>query len=121
MQVQIQSIHFTAEEKLTQHIQKRVEKLETFYPRIQRIEVFLKLENESSSVRDKVVEMYDERFARMWEFYLISCELMFRTGSQLVFHMQLSRNRDGAPITRDYITDTQRDLEKLEKKLKLEL
>ncbi len=71
--------------------------------------------------RDKVVEMYDERFARMWEFYLISCELMFRTGSQLVFHMQLSRNRDGAPITRDYITDTQRDLEKLEKKLKLEL
>ena len=57
MQVQIQSIHFTADEKLTQHIQKRVEKLETFYPRIQRIEVFLKLENESSSVRDKVVEM----------------------------------------------------------------
>jgi cyclopropane-fatty-acyl-phospholipid synthase len=71
--------------------------------------------------RDKVVEMYDERFARMWEFYLISCELMFRTGSQLVFHMQLSRNRDAAPITRDYITDTQRELEKLEKKMKLEL
>jgi len=46
---------------------------------------------------------------------------MFRTGSQHVFHMQLSRNRDGAPIVRDYITDTQRELEKLEKKLKLEL
>ena len=58
--------------------------------------------------RDKVVEMYDERFARMWEFYLISCEMMFRTGSQLVFHMQLSRNRDAAPIVRDYITDRQR-------------
>ncbi len=71
--------------------------------------------------RDKVVEMYDERFARMWEFYLISCELMFRTGSQHVFHMQLSRSRTGAPIVRDYITDTQRELEKLEKKLKLEL
>ena len=71
--------------------------------------------------RSKVVEMYDERFARMWEFYLISCELMFRTGSQLVFHMQLSRSRTGSPIVRDYITDTQRDLEALEKKLKLKL
>lgn len=53
--------------------------------------------------------MYDERFARMWEFYLISAEMMFRTGSQLVFHMQLSRSRDAAPIVRDYITDRQRD------------
>ncbi|WP_307226377.1 SAM-dependent methyltransferase [Pararhizobium capsulatum] len=58
--------------------------------------------------RDKVVAMYDERFARMWEFYLISCEMMFRTGSQLVFHMQLSRTRDAAPIVRDYITDRQK-------------
>lgn len=71
--------------------------------------------------RDTVVDMYDERFARMWEFYLISCEQMFRTGSQLVFHMQLSRSRTGAPIVRDYATDTQRELEQLEKKLKLEL
>jgi cyclopropane-fatty-acyl-phospholipid synthase len=58
--------------------------------------------------RDKVVALYDERFARMWEFYLISAEMMFRTGSQLVFHMQLSRSRDAAPIVRDYITDQQR-------------
>ena len=41
--------------------------------------------------RDKVEAMYDEKFGRMWEFYLISAEMMFRTGSQLVFHMQLSR------------------------------
>ena len=65
--------------------------------------------------RGKVEEMYDERFARMWEFYLISAEAMFRTGSQLVFHMQLSRNRDAAPLTRDYMIDTQRHYEKLEK------
>ncbi|MBW9063192.1 class I SAM-dependent methyltransferase [Rhizobium herbae] len=58
--------------------------------------------------RDKVIEMYDERFARMWEFYLISAEMMFRTGSQMVFHMQLSRSRDAAPIVRDYITDRQK-------------
>ena len=64
--------------------------------------------------RAKVAEMYDERFCRMWEFYLISAEMMFRTGSQLVFHMQLAKKRDAVPIVRDYITDTQRALLKLE-------
>ncbi|AWI59711.1 hypothetical protein AB395_00004087 [Sinorhizobium fredii CCBAU 45436] len=69
--------------------------------------------------RDKVIAMYDERFARMWEFYLISAEMMFRTGSQLVFHMQLSRSRDAAPIVRDYITDQQRSYIEREKTLDL--
>jgi cyclopropane-fatty-acyl-phospholipid synthase len=69
--------------------------------------------------RDAVVNLYDERFARMWEFYLISAEMMFRTGSQLVFHMQLSRSRDAAPIVRDYITDKQRDYIEREKTLNL--
>jgi cyclopropane-fatty-acyl-phospholipid synthase len=63
--------------------------------------------------------MYDERFARMWEFYLISAEMMFRTGSQLVFHMQLSRSRDAAPIVRDYVTDLQRTYIEKEKALDL--
>ena len=58
--------------------------------------------------RAKVSEMYDERFCRMWEFYLVSAEMMFRTGSQLVFQMQLARKRDAAPVVRDYITDLQR-------------
>ncbi|WEZ84973.1 cyclopropane-fatty-acyl-phospholipid synthase [Rhizobium sp. 32-5/1] len=71
--------------------------------------------------RDKVVALYDERFARMWEFYLISCEMMFRTGSQLVFHMQLSRQRDAAPIVRDYITDRQKAYIVREKTLNLSL
>ena len=58
--------------------------------------------------RAEVERMYDARFARMWEFYLISAEMMFRTGSQLVFQMQLSRTRDAAPTVRDYTVDTQR-------------
>ena len=41
-------------------------------------------------------------------FYLISAEAMFRTGSQLVFQMQLARRRDAVPIVRDYVTDLQR-------------
>ncbi|TWF51970.1 SAM-dependent methyltransferase [Neorhizobium alkalisoli] len=71
--------------------------------------------------RDKVIALYDERFARMWEFYLISAEMMFRTGSQLVFHMQLSRSRDASPIVRDYITDKQRDYIERERMLDLSL
>jgi cyclopropane-fatty-acyl-phospholipid synthase len=64
--------------------------------------------------RAKIAEMYDERFCRMFEFYLISAETMFRTGSQLVFHMQLARKRDNAPIVRDYITDVQREYKEKE-------
>jgi cyclopropane-fatty-acyl-phospholipid synthase len=71
--------------------------------------------------RDAVIALYDERFARMWEFYLISAEMMFRTGSQLVFHMQLSRKRDAAPIVRDYMTDRQREYIEREKALDLSI
>ncbi len=64
--------------------------------------------------RDKIAAMYDARFCRMWEFYLISAEMMFQTGSQLVFQMQLARKRDAAPIVRDYVTDLQRQYKELE-------
>jgi cyclopropane-fatty-acyl-phospholipid synthase len=64
--------------------------------------------------RDRVKAIYDERFCRMFEFYLISAESMFLTGSQEVFHMQLARKRDAAPIVRDYITDTQRRYREVE-------
>jgi cyclopropane-fatty-acyl-phospholipid synthase len=57
--------------------------------------------------RERIAQMYDERFCRMWEFYLVSAEMMFRTGSQLVFQMQLARKRDAVPIVRDYIADAQ--------------
>jgi cyclopropane-fatty-acyl-phospholipid synthase len=58
--------------------------------------------------RAEIAALYDERFCRMWEFYLLSAEMMFLNGSQLVFQMQLARKRDAVPTVRDYITDTQR-------------
>jgi cyclopropane-fatty-acyl-phospholipid synthase len=64
--------------------------------------------------RNQIEALYDEAFARMWEFYLISAEMMFRTGNNFVFHMQLARKRDAVPIVRDYITDAQRAYRKLE-------
>jgi cyclopropane-fatty-acyl-phospholipid synthase len=65
--------------------------------------------------RAKIAQMYDERFCRMFEFYLISAEMMFRTGAQEVFHMQLSKTRDASPIVRDYIVDEQRRMIEKEK------
>ena len=70
--------------------------------------------NRFEANRAEITDLYDEQFCRMWEFYLISAEMMFRTGSQLVFHMQLARQRDAAPLTRDYITERQRELKAME-------
>lgn len=53
--------------------------------------------------RTAIEEMYDERFGRMWEFYLAACEAAFRHGASNVFQMQLARERDDVPLTRDYI------------------
>jgi cyclopropane-fatty-acyl-phospholipid synthase len=53
--------------------------------------------------RDKVVEIYDERFCRMWEFYLAACEAGFRHSGLVVFQLQLARKVTTLPMTRDYI------------------
>ncbi|WP_367197705.1 class I SAM-dependent methyltransferase [Amorphus sp. 3PC139-8] len=53
----------------------------------------------------EVVSLYDERFFRMWEFYLASCEVGFRHRTMMVFQMQLARRIDALPITRDYMFD----------------
>lgn len=58
--------------------------------------------------RDKIRQLYDDRFCRMWEFYLVGCELSFRYLGQMVFQMQLSRRVDTVPLTRDYIADFER-------------
>ncbi len=58
--------------------------------------------------RAHIAELYDERFCRMWEFYLKGCEMAFRYWNQMVFQMQIARNQDAVPLTRDYITDWER-------------
>ncbi|MEO1493796.1 MAG: cyclopropane-fatty-acyl-phospholipid synthase family protein [Pseudomonadota bacterium] len=61
-------------------------------------------------VRADVIEMYDERFVRMWEIYLSSCECVFSHGASHVFQIQLGRERDAVPLTRDYIGPAKDDL-----------
>jgi cyclopropane-fatty-acyl-phospholipid synthase len=54
--------------------------------------------------------LYDERFCRMWEFYLASCEMAFRNGDLMVFQLQLSSDRTAVPLIRDYMVDGERSL-----------
>ena len=53
--------------------------------------------------KDKVLKMFDERFFRMFEFYLSSCEMAFKHGDQVVYQLQLIKKLNAAPSTRDYI------------------
>jgi cyclopropane-fatty-acyl-phospholipid synthase len=53
--------------------------------------------------KDKIIEMFDERFFRMWEFYLAGCEMAFKWGDQVVYQFQLTKNYTSTPVTRDYI------------------
>ncbi len=60
--------------------------------------------------RDKVKHTagYDERFCRMWEFYLAGCEVSFRYMNQMVFQIQIAKRQDAVPLTRDYMVDVER-------------
>jgi len=51
-------------------------------------------------------ELYDERFCRMWEFYLALSEIGFRYDDLMVFQLQLAKRVDTVPITRNYIYAT---------------
>jgi cyclopropane-fatty-acyl-phospholipid synthase len=51
----------------------------------------------------KIIEMFDEKFFRMWEFYLAGCEIAFKWGDQVVYQFQLTKNYTSTPSTRDYI------------------
>jgi cyclopropane-fatty-acyl-phospholipid synthase len=54
--------------------------------------------------RDTIASLYDERFCRMFEFYLCGAELAFRHEGHMVFQIQLAHNQTAVPLTRDYIT-----------------
>ena len=59
--------------------------------------------------RARLRAIYDERFCRMWEMYLTGSEIVFRRGGCMVFQMQLAKEVDSVPITRDYMLDWERE------------
>jgi len=59
--------------------------------------------NRFTKNKDKVLKIFDKKFFRMWEFYLVSCEKTFEWGDQVVYQLQLTKSMHIAPNTRDYI------------------
>jgi cyclopropane-fatty-acyl-phospholipid synthase len=57
---------------------------------------------------NEVAALYDERFCRMWLFYLVLCEIGFRNRTMMVFQIQLTKRLDALPLTRDYAVDWER-------------
>ena len=65
--------------------------------------------------REEAVQLYDERFARMWEFYLACSEMSFRKQGLMNFQIQLAKRQDAVPMTRDYITREEAKLRGVER------
>jgi cyclopropane-fatty-acyl-phospholipid synthase len=64
--------------------------------------------------KDQVLTFFDERFIRLWDFYLVSSEVAFRTGNLDNFQIQLSRQLDALPLTRQYMSDAEDALRRKE-------
>ncbi len=64
--------------------------------------------------RDEVLRLYDQRFVRMWEFYLACSEMAFREGEMVVFQIQMAKHKALTPVTRDYIAREEARLRALE-------
>ena len=65
--------------------------------------------------RAEAVQLYDERFARMWEFYLAASEMAFRKQNMMNFQIQLAKHQQVVPLTRDYVIHEEARLRKLER------
>ena len=61
----------------------------------------------------EIVALYDEKFWRMWVFYLAGAAMAFRHMGQMVFQVQLAKSQSTVPITRDYIAETERHYARL--------
>ncbi len=53
--------------------------------------------------KDKIVKMFDERFYRMWEFYLLASKYSFVNMGNIVFQIQIAKNINNLPLTRNYM------------------
>jgi cyclopropane-fatty-acyl-phospholipid synthase len=65
--------------------------------------------------RGEVERLYDDRFVRMWEFYLAASEMAFREQAMMVFQLQLTKRQGVVPMTRDYIAREEARLRGLER------
>ena len=70
--------------------------------------------NRTCAARDEIIELYDERFFRMWQFYLAGAEGAFRYGGLVNWQLQYIKRRDAIPMTWDYMFEEEQRLRTLE-------
>jgi len=75
--------------------------------RLHYAETCLEWDKRFQKNRDKVATMMDKRFCRMWEFYLIVSEFSFRYSKNMNFQIQLTKQVDALPISRDYMFEAE--------------
>ena len=68
----------------------------------------------TNAAKDEIVALYDERFFRMWQFYLVGAEAAFRYGAMVNWQIQYVRRRDALPMTRDFMYEEERRLRALD-------
>ncbi|WP_343519774.1 class I SAM-dependent methyltransferase, partial [Sphingomonas sp.] len=60
--------------------------------------------------KEQIVALYDERFFRMWTYYLAGSLVSFRNGGLVNYQLQYARSRDALPVTRDYMAEAEKRL-----------
>ncbi|MBL8835003.1 MAG: class I SAM-dependent methyltransferase [Alphaproteobacteria bacterium] len=76
--------------------------------RLHYADTLLEWRRRFAASRDRVKAIYDERFCRMWEFYLAGSEIAFRRQGHVVYQIQITKRIDALPLTRDYMVDWER-------------
>jgi cyclopropane-fatty-acyl-phospholipid synthase len=100
-------------------VQKRIEKTDLLVTdieilRLHYAETLKAWRERFLAHREEVERIYDQRFVRMWEFYLAASEMSFREQNMMVFQIQLTKRQDVVPITRDYIMAEEQRLREAE-------
>jgi cyclopropane-fatty-acyl-phospholipid synthase len=70
--------------------------------------------NRTNAAREEIIELYDERFFRMWQFYLAGAEAAFRYGGMVNWQVQYIKRRDAIPMTREFMFEEEARLRSLE-------
>ena len=70
--------------------------------------------NRTNAAREEIIDLYDERFFRMWQFYLAGAEAAFRYGGLVNWQIQYLKRRDAIPMTRDFMFEEEERLRALE-------
>jgi putative sigma-54 modulation protein len=76
MNLNIETVHFTADVKLMDYVNKKVQKLNTFHDRIIKVDVFLKLDNVVHNIKDKIAEI--RVFVPRYSFFVKACSKSFQ-------------------------------------------